>query len=107
MSMIRKCHNHKLQTNFNPWHREEESHNNHDTARVVRQLYMGSHAQPWGELSFQAKDKDFLFTYAPKGTLGGICSNRTVHPSVCPSRFMSGAYLLYSLRLESPIWCVN
>ena len=27
--MIRKYHNHKLQTN--PWHREEEPHNNHDT----------------------------------------------------------------------------
>ena len=27
--MIRKYHNHKLQTN--PWHREEESHNNHQT----------------------------------------------------------------------------
>ena len=26
--MIRKYHNHKLQTN--PWHREEEPHNNHD-----------------------------------------------------------------------------
>ena len=25
--MIRKYHNHKLQTN--PWHREEEPHNNH------------------------------------------------------------------------------
>ena len=29
VSMIRKYHNHKLQTN--PWHREEESHNNHET----------------------------------------------------------------------------
>ena len=27
--MIRKYHNHKLQTN--PWHREEESHYNHET----------------------------------------------------------------------------
>ena len=27
--MIRKYHNHKLQTN--PWHREEEPHNNYDT----------------------------------------------------------------------------
>ena len=27
--MIRIYHNHKLQTN--PWHREEESHNNHET----------------------------------------------------------------------------
>ena len=27
--MIRKCHNHKLQTN--PWHHEEEPHNNHQT----------------------------------------------------------------------------
>ena len=27
--MIRKYHNHKLQTN--PWHREEEQHNNHET----------------------------------------------------------------------------
>ena len=27
--MIRKYHNHKLQTN--PWHREEELHNNHET----------------------------------------------------------------------------
>ena len=26
--MIRKYHNHKLQTNL--WHREEEPHNNHD-----------------------------------------------------------------------------
>ena len=27
--MIRKYHNHKLQTN--PWQHEEESHNNHET----------------------------------------------------------------------------
>ena len=27
--MIKKYHNHKLQTN--PWHREEEPHNNHET----------------------------------------------------------------------------
>ena len=27
-SMIRKYHNHKLQTN--PWYREEEPHNNHE-----------------------------------------------------------------------------
>ena len=27
--MIRKYHNHKLQTS--PWHREEEPHNNHET----------------------------------------------------------------------------
>ena len=29
VSMIRKYHNHKLQTN--PWHREEEPHNHHKT----------------------------------------------------------------------------
>ena len=29
VSMIRKYHNHKLQTN--PWHREEEPHNSHET----------------------------------------------------------------------------
>ena len=29
MSMIKKYHNHKLQTNL--WHREEEPHNNHET----------------------------------------------------------------------------
>ena len=29
MSMIRKYHNHKLQTN--PWYREEEPHNNLET----------------------------------------------------------------------------
>ena len=29
VSMIRKCHNHKLQTNL--WHHEEEPHNNHKT----------------------------------------------------------------------------
>ena len=28
--MIREYHNHKLQTN--PWHREEEPHNNHEMA---------------------------------------------------------------------------
>ena len=28
VSMIRKYHNHKLQTN--PWHREEKTHNNHE-----------------------------------------------------------------------------
>ena len=31
VSMVRKYHNHKLQTN--PWHREEEPHNNHETPR--------------------------------------------------------------------------
>ena len=30
VSMIRKYHNHKLQTN--PWHRKEEPHNNHETS---------------------------------------------------------------------------
>ena len=29
VSMIRKYHNHKLQTY--PWHHEEEPHNNHET----------------------------------------------------------------------------
>ena len=29
VSMIRKYHNHKLQTNL--WHHEEEPHNNHET----------------------------------------------------------------------------
>ena len=29
--MIRKYHNHKLQTN--PWHGEKEPHNNHETLR--------------------------------------------------------------------------
>ena len=29
VSMIRKYHNHELQTN--PWHREEEPHNDHET----------------------------------------------------------------------------
>ena len=31
VSMIRKYHNYKLQTN--PWHREEEPHNNHETPK--------------------------------------------------------------------------
>ena len=31
VSMIRRYDNHKLQTN--PWHREEEPHNNHETPR--------------------------------------------------------------------------
>ena len=31
VSMIRKYHNHKPQTN--PWHHEEERHNNHETLR--------------------------------------------------------------------------
>ena len=36
--MMRKYHNHKLQTN--PWHREEEPHNNHDTSgRQTKQSY--------------------------------------------------------------------
>ena len=30
VSMIKKYHNHKLQTN--PWHREEEQHYNHETS---------------------------------------------------------------------------
>ena len=29
VSMIRKYHNHELETN--PWHREEEQHNNYET----------------------------------------------------------------------------
>ena len=29
--MIRKYHNHKLQSN--PWYREEDPHNNHETPR--------------------------------------------------------------------------
>ena len=36
MSMIRKYHNHKLQTT--PWHREEETLNHHDTpGRQIKQ----------------------------------------------------------------------
>ena len=34
--MIRKYHNHKLQTN--PWHREEEPHNNQSWPRNLQQL---------------------------------------------------------------------
>ena len=35
--MIRKYHNHKLQTNL--WHREEEPHNNHETpVRQAKQV---------------------------------------------------------------------
>ena len=30
VGLIRNYHNHKLQTN--PWHREEEPHNNHETS---------------------------------------------------------------------------
>ena len=30
-----------------------------------------------------------------------------VRPSAHPSCFVSGAYLLYSLRQESQIWCVD
>ena len=38
VSMIRKYHNHKLPTH--PWHREEESHNNHGTpGRQTKQSY--------------------------------------------------------------------
>ena len=44
--MIRKYHNHKLQTN--PWHREEEPRNNHETPR--RQ------AKPSGQLYLPHRD---------------------------------------------------
>ena len=37
--MISKYHNHKLQTN--PWHREEEPHNNHE--KPGRQIKQSSH----------------------------------------------------------------
>ena len=47
----------------------------------------------------------------PPKELGEAYSNRTVRPSVrpCvrPSRFVSGAYLLYSLSWEFQIWCVD
>ena len=36
--------------------------------------------------------------FMPPKELWEAYSNRTVRPSVCPSRFVSGAYLLYSLR---------
>ena len=36
--MIRQYHNHKLQ--INPWYREEEPHNNHETpGRQTKQIY--------------------------------------------------------------------
>ena len=38
--MIRKCHNHKLQTN--PWHREGEQHNNHETQGRQKSKATGS-----------------------------------------------------------------
>ena len=44
--MIRKYHNHKLQTN--PWHREVEPHNNHKTpGRQTKQI---------NQLSFPHRD---------------------------------------------------
>ena len=40
MSMIRKYHNHKLQTT--PWHREEEPLNHHETpGRQIKQSMYG------------------------------------------------------------------
>ena len=39
--MIRKYHNHKLQTK--PWHREEEPHNNHETPGRQTSLHIIGH----------------------------------------------------------------
>ena len=44
--MIRKYHNHKLQTN--PWHRDEKSHNNHETP--------GRHTKQSNQLSLPHQD---------------------------------------------------
>ena len=44
--MIRKYHNHKLQTN--PWNREEEPHNNHET--------QGRQTKQSKQLSFPRQD---------------------------------------------------
>ena len=50
--MIRKYHNHKLQTN--PQHREEESHNNHETpGRQAKQ-----NNQIDEVVAFQCRDED-------------------------------------------------
>ena len=45
------------------------------------------------------------FLFMPPMELWEANSDRTVRPSL--SRFVSGAYLLYSLRYESQIWCVD
>ena len=50
VSMIRKYHNHKLQTT--PWHREEEPLNHHETpGRQIKQ----SNQQIWAIIGTQAK----------------------------------------------------
>ena len=46
VSMTRKYHNHKLQAN--PWHREEEPHNNHET--------QGRQTKQSNQLSFSQRD---------------------------------------------------
>ena len=54
--MIRKYHNHKLQKN--PWHREEELHNNYETPE--RQTKQSN------QLSFPHED-DFIIRMDIKG----------------------------------------
>ena len=68
--MFRKYHNHKLQTN--PWHREEEPHNNNETpGRQIKQS---------NQLSLPHRDDYFLFIAAllPK-SIAKVMAERSVH----------------------------
>ena len=61
--MIRKYHNHKLQTN--PWHREEEPHNNHEAP--------GRHTKQSNQLSLSLQNIDQL----QNPTMGVTINNKS------------------------------
>ena len=66
--MIRKYHNHKLQTN--PWHREEEPHNNHETPEEDKQSKATSSLFPvkmvakleWTQSNAQQNIEQYCYT---------------------------------------------
>ena len=68
MSIIRKYHNHKPQTN--PWHREEEPHNHHETqGRPTNQSYQlsipqGLNCKQYSETQIHLDFKKQAYTQA-------------------------------------------
>ena len=61
MSIIRKYHNHKLQTN--PWHREEEQDNIHETpGRQTKQSNQLSQSLPHRNDCKTRKDTEYRTT---------------------------------------------
>ena len=87
--MIRKYQNHKLQTN--PWHREEEPHNNHEAP--------GRQTKQSNQLSLPHQDDC--------KTRRDIKKHTTKHKTITESHNRSNSKQQQNHRLTKPPGCLN